>query len=35
VTADGEGLVSHAALVTAAHGFLTLDRQNANPPRPA
>jgi len=29
------GWYHHTALVTAAHGFLTLERQNPNPPRPA
>jgi SRSO17 transposase len=29
------GFHHHCALVTAAHGFLTLERQNPNRPRPA
>jgi len=29
------GWYHHTALVTAAHGFLTLERQNPNHPRPA
>ena len=29
------GFHHHCSLVTAAHGFLTLERQNPNPPRPA
>ena len=29
------GWYHHTALVTAAHGFLTLERQNPNRPRPA
>jgi SRSO17 transposase len=29
------GWYHHTALVTAAHGFLTLERQHPNPPRPA
>jgi SRSO17 transposase len=29
------GWYHHTALVTAAHGFLTLEQQNPNPPRPA
>jgi SRSO17 transposase len=29
------GFHHHCALVTAAHGFLTLERQNPNPQRPA
>jgi len=29
------GWYHHTARVTAAHGFLTLERQNPNPPRPA
>ena len=29
------GWYHHTALVTAAHGFLTLERQHPNHPRPA